>query len=77
ILIEQKENDKKSLESGNMDDDKIRTFEEVFRQISFLKKLKEMASQYGFDISEPAKNAKEAIQWLYFAYLAAIKEQNG
>ncbi|MEG0546398.1 MAG: formate C-acetyltransferase [Oscillospiraceae bacterium] len=77
ILIEQKENDKKSLESGNMDEDKIRTFEEVFRQISFLKKLKEMASQYGFDISEPAKNAKEAIQWLYFAYLAAIKEQNG
>lgn len=77
LLIAQKENDKKALEHAYMDVDKIRIFEELFQQISFLKKLKEMALQYGYDISEPASNAKQAIQWVYFAYLAAIKEQNG
>ena len=55
----------------------IRHSEELAQQINFLKKLKEMAIIYGFDIGEPAKNAKEAIQWTYFGYLAAIKEQNG
>lgn len=75
-LIEEKVNDKKSL-SGDFDADKIRTSEELSQQIRALKLLKEMAADYGYDISGPASNAKEAIQWTYFAYLAAIKEQNG
>ena len=49
----------------------------VYQQINFLNKLKEMAAMYGIDISRPAANAKEAVQWLYFGYLGAIKEQNG
>lgn len=77
FLIEQKENDKLELGSRLMDDESIRTLEELYRQIDFLKKLKEMAAGYGFDISRPAENAQEAVQWLYFAYLGAIKEQNG
>ena len=77
LLIEQKENDKLELGSRLMDDESIRTLEELYRQIDFLKKLKEMAAGYGFDISRPAENAQEAVQWLYFAYLGAIKEQNG
>lgn len=77
FLIEQKENDKLELGSHLMDDENIRTLEELYRQIDFLKKLKEMAAGYGFDISRPAENAHEAVQWLYFAYLGAIKEQNG
>ncbi len=76
-LIEEKTNDKKKLGDGVFDNASIRLGEELYRQILFLGKLKEMAKMYGFDISEPAVDAKEAIQWTYFAYLAAIKEQNG
>ena len=76
-LIEEKQKDKEELESKVFDATNIRISEEVFKQISFLKMMKEMAAMYGFDISEPAANTKEAIQWTYFAYLAAIKEQNG
>ena len=60
-----------------MTDDVIRLREEIARQISALKGMKKMAEAYGYDISQPAKNAKEACQWLYFGYLAAIKTQNG
>ncbi len=76
-LIKQKENDKKEIGKKLMDVDNIRLSEELYQQITFLGRLKEMAMQYGYDISLPATNAKEAIQWLYFGYLAAIKEQNG
>lgn len=76
-LIEQKELDKLTLGHRMMDDENIRTLEELYRQIDFMKQLKTMALGYGFDISGPATNAKEAVQWLYFAYLGAIKEQNG
>jgi len=76
-LIEEKKKDKSALENMAFDTANIRLDEELFQQISFLGKLKEMAAMYGFDISEPAKDAKEAIQWTYFGYLAAIKEQNG
>ncbi len=60
-----------------MTDDMIRLSEEIAEQIKALKGMKEMAEIYGYDISKPAKNAKEAVQWLYFGYLAAIKTQNG
>ena len=76
-LIESKKADYKSLENQPMSDDVIRLREEVWYQIDFLGKLKKMAEIYGYDIAGPAKTAKEAIQWLYFAYLAAIKEANG
>ena len=76
-LIEEKTKDKKALNGSDFSVDMIRQSEELAQQINFLKKLKEMAIIYGFDIGEPAKNAKEAIQWTYFGYLAAIKEQNG
>ncbi len=76
-LIEEKNKDKAAIATRVFDADTIRQNEELFQQINFLGKLKEMAAMYGFDISEPAANAKEAIQWTYFAYLAAIKEQNG
>ena len=76
-LIAEKLKDKKALSAKPFIVENIRLSEELFQQITFLGFLKEMASMYGFDISEPAKNAKEAIQWTYFAYLAAIKEQNG
>ncbi len=76
-LIEEKKKDKAALTSGVFDNDKIRLDEELYKQISFLGYLKEMAEIYGFDISSPARNAKEAIQWTYFGYLGAIKEQNG
>ena len=76
-LIEEKKKDKKALENCLFDNDTIRLCEELYKQISFLEKIKEMAKMYGFDISEPAKDTKEAIQWTYFGYLAAIKEQNG
>ncbi len=76
-LIEEKQKDKASLANGNFDVDKIRLDEELYQQIAFLGYLKEMALSYGYDISAPAKNTKEAIQWTYFAYLGAIKEQNG
>lgn len=77
FLIKKKENDKLMLGKHYMDDETIRTLEELYRQIDFLDKLKQMAAGYGFDISRPAENAQEAVQWLYFAYLGAIKEQNG
>ena len=76
-LIAEKKKDKAALASRNFDEETIRLDEELYRQIVFLGYLKEMAAMYGCDISEPAKNAKEAIQWTYFGYLAAIKEQNG
>ena len=76
-LIEEKKRDKAALTNANFDTDIIRLNEELFRQIAYLGYLKEMAAMYGIDISAPAKNAKEAIQWTYFAYLGAIKEQNG
>ena len=77
VLIEQKKLDKKKLGEGDMDEATIRTCAELYSQIDFLGKLKKMASFYGYDISLPAKNAREAIQWTYFGYLAANKEQNG
>ncbi len=76
-LVQQKEDDKLLLGNRPMSEETIRTLEELYRQIDFLKQLKEMALGYGIDISGPAKNAREAVQWLYFAYLGAIKEQNG
>ena len=76
-LIEEKIKDKLILSDNVMNDENIRLLEELYRQIDFLSKLKEMAITYGHDISKPANNAQEAIQWLYFGYLAAIKEQNG
>ncbi len=76
-LIEQKEKDKLLLGQCIMNDETIRTLEELYRQIDFLEQLKIMAKGYGYDISVPARNAREAVQWLYFAYLGAIKEQNG
>ena len=76
-LIEEKKRDKAEIAMGVMNTDTIRQSEELFQQIAFLQKLKEMAAMYGYDISEPAANAKEAVQWLYFGYLGAIKEQIG
>ncbi len=76
-LIAEKAKDKAALSENAFDADTIRRLEELYQQIAFLGKLKEMAAQYGFDISQPAANAKEAVQWLYFGYLAANKEQNG
>lgn len=76
-LIAAKKKDKQQCGELPMLEDNIRLMEELYRQIDFLDKLKEMAKMYGFDISLPATNAKEAIQWTYFGYLAAIKEQNG
>ncbi|MBR7137343.1 MAG: formate acetyltransferase, partial [Clostridia bacterium] len=74
-LIAEKKKDKNALDTFNTD--QIRLDEELFQQITFIGYLKEMAAMYGFDISQPAANAQEAIQWTYFAYLGAIKEQNG
>ena len=76
-LISEKEKDNNLLAQKDMTEDTIKLREEVFRQIDFLKRLKTMAASYGFDISRPAETAKEAIQWLYFGYIGAIKEQNG
>ncbi len=76
-LIEQKKNDLLDMGEQGMIDDVIRLREELSMQIKALKGLKEMAQIYGFDISKPAKNAQEAIQWLYFGYLGAVKTQNG
>lgn len=77
FLIEKKKEDLKNYGYGTMTDDVIRGREEVAEQIKALKAMKEMAASYGYDISFPAKNAREAVQWLYFGYLAAIKTQNG
>lgn len=76
-LIEERQKDKLNLEGADFDEETTRESEEFSLQISALEELKKMASSYGFDISRPATNAKEALQWTYFAYLAAIKEQNG
>ncbi len=76
-LIEEKKKDKAHLADGTFNTETIRLDEELYQQIAFLGYLKEMAAMYGFDISMPASNAREAIQWTYFAYLGAIKEQNG
>ena len=76
-LIAEKKADKAKIGMGNMNLEETKLSEELFQQITFLGFLKEMAQMYGYDISGPAKNAKEAIQWTYFAYLASIKEQNG
>src|SRR5262249_49333127 len=75
-LIEQKEKEKNALDSAMSTDEIIRDREELSEQARALKELEAMAASYGFDISAPAKNAKEAVQWLYFGYLAAVKEQN-
>ncbi|HHX79538.1 MAG TPA: formate C-acetyltransferase [Acholeplasmataceae bacterium] len=75
-LIEEKRKEKASFK-GAMTEEVIRAREELQEQINALHELKEMAAKYGYDISRPAENAKEAIQWLYFAYLGAVKEQNG
>ena len=77
FLIEEKQKDIEELSHSSITDELIRAREEHFDQISALNELKVMASKYGFDISRPAKNAKEAVQWTYFGYLGAIKEQNG
>ncbi|MGN0319072.1 MAG: formate C-acetyltransferase [Lachnospira sp.] len=77
FLIEQKEEDKANCGCGVMTDEVIRLREELSDQIKALKGMKAMAASYGYDISQPASNAKEAVQWLYFGYLAAIKTQNG
>ena len=76
-LIAEKKKDKAALAAKVFDSENIQLTEELAKQILFLNQLKEMASSYGYDISQPAANAREAIQWTYFAYLAAIKEQNG
>ena len=77
VLIEQKQNELNSLNVDCFTESVIREREEIHDQILALNQLKEMANKYGFDISAPASNSKEAVQWLYFAYLAAIKDQNG
>ena len=77
FLIAAKKKDLANCGDGNMLDDVIRQREEIAKQIKALMQMKEMASAYGFDISKPATNAREAVQWLYFGYLAAIKTQNG
>ncbi|PSJ32294.1 formate acetyltransferase [Peptostreptococcus russellii] len=77
FLIEKKNEEKLSLADKPMTEEVIRLREELTEQIVALKKLKNMANSYGYDISKPAKNAQEAVQWLYFAYLGAIKDQNG
>ena len=77
FIIAEKEADKRNCGAGVMSDDIIRQREEISMQIKALKEMKAMAQIYGFDISQPANNAREAVQWLYFGYLAAIKTQNG
>lgn len=77
FLIKEKQKDFNNIGDGTMTEDIIRLREEVSDQIKALKELKELANIYGFDISNPAKNAKEAFQWLYFGYLGAVKTQNG
>ena len=76
-LIREKQLDLEELDVDEFTEDVIREREEIYEQIKALNELKAMAAKYGFDISRPAGNAKEAIQWLYFGYLGAIKDQNG
>ena len=77
FLVAEKEKDFANCGGGEMTDDVIKLREEIAEQIRALKGMKEMAAAYGYDISNPARNAHEAVQWLYFGYLAAIKTQNG
>lgn len=77
FLMEEKKHDFANCGDGTMTDDVIRLREEITMQYKALGQMKKMAESYGFDISKPAKDAKEAVQWLYFGYLAAIKTQNG
>ena len=77
VLIEEKKRDLEILDTDEFTEDIIREREEISEQIKALNELKVMASKYGYDISKPASNAKEAVQWLYFGYLGAIKDQNG
>ena len=77
FLIREKQNDFNNCGDGTMTEEVVRQREEIAMQISALKGMKEMAAAYGFDISQPAANAREAVQWLYFGYLAAVKTQNG
>jgi len=77
FLIAQKMDAQKEYIPCTFNDEAIRLREEISEQIRALKSLRDMAASYGFDVSQPATNTKEAIQWLYFAYLAAVKEQNG
>ena len=76
-LIARKQEEKASLDKEMSTDEIIRDREELAEQIRALKELVEMAKSYGFDVSRPARTAKEAVQWLYFGYLAGVKEQNG
>jgi len=76
-LMEQKQEEKRALDGAMSTDEIIRDREELGEQIRALKELQKMAGSYGFDISRPAANAREAVQWLYFGYLGAVKEQNG
>ena len=76
-IIEYKNEEKYEAQKAQMSEDNIKYIEELSEQIKALSELKEMAKSYGFDISGPAQGFKEAVQWLYFAYLAAVKEQNG
>lgn len=76
-LIEDKQQQMKVLEVAEMDDETIRRREEIFEQIKALKSFVKMGQAYGFDLSRPAENAKEAVQYLYFGYLAAVKDQDG
>lgn len=77
VLIEEKKKELEVLDTDEFTENVIREREEIFEQIKALNELKIMASKYGYDISRPASNAKEAVQWLYFGYLGAIKDQNG
>ena len=77
FLIGKKKEDKQKLQSKGMTEKNIQLVEDVAKQLEFMAQLKDMAKTYGFDISRPARNAKEAVQWLYFGYLGAVKEQNG
>ncbi len=76
-LIKQREADKKRIGERDMSEDTIQLLEDIEKQLDFMKQLVVMAGQYGCDITRPANNAHEAIQWLYFGYLGAVKEQNG
>jgi formate C-acetyltransferase len=77
FLILEKQRDKREMGWSDLSEENIRILEELSKQIDYLEKLKQMAEMYGFDISHPADNACQAVQWTYFAYLGAIKEQNG
>ena len=76
-LMEQKKQDKAELGQNEMSEGNIHLIEDVAKQLDFMQALKDQAALYGYDISKPAQNAKEAVQWLYFGYLGAVKEQNG